>query len=79
MATIKFISLDKKTRMASFDVDGKTIARQISDNFDEHGQTIDDQVMALADGLAIEFADQDAPTEINDTSIAAGTILVSDE
>lgn len=53
MAIIKFKSVGKTARTASFDVDGKTVVRKIPDQFTG---TIEDYLSALAKGLATEAA-----------------------
>ena len=51
--TVKFVSLDKAARTATFDVGGEQVTRRIPKQFKE---TIDEHLTALAGGLAIEFA-----------------------
>ena len=75
MATVKFLDLDVKTRMATFDVDGKEVSRQVTDNYLKNGQTIDQHLQALADGLSIEFGEESVIDEVMATSLAKGAVL----
>ena len=49
---VKFLSLDKVKREATFDVGGVSVVRRIPKQFEE---TIDQHLSALASGLAVEF------------------------
>lgn len=72
MATITFTSIDNQARTATFDVDGKTVVRNIPEVY---AGTIDDYLLALAQGLAIEFEDQEV-TNIDDPTWEEGQIVI---
>lgn len=70
MAFIKFVSIDKEARKATFDVDGVEVTRRVPAQFEG---SIDDYLGALANGLEIE-ANQGAIVEkvIETPTIKAG-------
>lgn len=65
---VKFQSVDLKARTATFDVDGESVTRGIAD--DVVNETLKDHLIALAQGLAIEYT---APVELSESApFAAG-------
>jgi len=72
MATVKFLSVDKNARTATFDVDGVEITRKIPNEF---VGTIDTHLTALANGLSVEFAPTNIKT-IETPEIKAGDEVV---
>lgn len=72
--TIKFVSLDKVARTATFDVGGKSVTRRVPKQFEG---TIDDYLNALVSGLAIEFSTvEDKVIEI--PSLKSGAVVVAE-
>lgn len=65
---VKFQSIDKAARTATFEADGKAVVRRIPAQF---VGTIDDYLAALATGLEVEFASAPVKT-IGATSFKAG-------
>lgn len=68
---IKFKSVDKVKRTATFDVDGVTVTRKIPVKFKE---SIDEHIDALASGLAVEFNVSEAKV-IEDTKYKKDEVL----
>lgn len=72
MPTVKFTSIDKAARTATFDVDGQSVTRNIPA---QYAGTIDDYLNAVAEGLVIEFTVTEVKP-IEDTLLKAGDIVV---
>lgn len=53
MSKVKFLSLDAGSRTATFDVNGKTVTRTISQETSD--ETLAEHLQALARGLAVEL------------------------
>lgn len=75
MPKITFKSIDEAARTATFDIDGSSETRNIPDYFEG---TIDDYLMALANGLAVEF-DETEKTDISAPETAVDSVLVDTE
>ena len=72
MPEIKFKSLNKADRTATFSVDGATVQRRIPKQFDG---SIDGYIQALAVGLSIEFADDSKV--INTPTIKTNSVVIA--
>lgn len=72
MPKITYKSLNKDARTATFTVDGEDVTRHIPAQF---AGTIDDYLLALAQGLAVEFA----PVEVRTIETPTKNILIQDE
>lgn len=91
---VKFVSIDKTARTATFDVGGKPVTRRIPKQFGPamveeivDGEktlvrarpelsTLDDILVALAQGLELEFAAPADPTPLDESSFKPGDKLV---
>lgn len=71
---VTFLNLDLVTRMAEFDVDGLTVSRQIAESIGDND--IDNHLIALANGLAIEYQNSSPNDLTRPASISSGTVLV---
>lgn len=72
---IKFTSIDKENRTATFEVDGEMVTRRIPNRF---AGTIDDYLNALASGLQVEVDEKAAkvPQEIEEPVLQAGEVVI---
>lgn len=78
---IKFISLEETelesgtpAKIVTFDVDGTQVKRKI--DYNTPVEKIDQRIQDLAEGLAIEFAENEPPE--CQTSFKEGQILIAD-
>lgn len=69
---IKFKNLDASARTVTFDIDGQEIVRGVPEFFEG---TIDDYILALASGLAIEFTEKSIK-KIENINIEIGAVLI---
>lgn len=74
--TVKFVSIDMETRMATFDVDGVIEERQIADKIKQ--DTLAEHLTAMAEGLLIEAKARIIP-EITNAPFAAGEEIVTEQ
>ena len=72
---VKFKSIDKVNRTATFDVDGEEVTRKIPAKF---AGSIDDHLRALARGIHVE-ANEKLAKAIEIPSIKANKVLASNE
>lgn len=72
MVTVKFKSIDKAKRTATFDIDGEIVTRGIPEKFEG---PIDKHLTALASGLAIEYRSSEV-TVIETPKMKGGRVLV---
>lgn len=75
MPEVKFKSVNKTERTATFAVDGATVVRRIPKQF---VGSIDDYLLALAVGLDIEFAPE-IVKDIETPSLKANAVVIAGE
>lgn len=77
MPTVIFMSLDVVTRMATFSVNGVSVEREIASHITD--ELLEQHLMDLAQGLAIEFSEVSASVEItNATPFTPGEVLITE-
>ena len=72
MAIVKYKSIVKTTRKVTFDVDGITVVRKVPKKLNV---SIDEYIMALAQGLAKEYTTPESDT-IETPSYSVSEVLV---
>ena len=75
MPEIKFKSVSKTERTATFAVDGINVTRRIPNQF---SGSIDDYLQALASGLAVEFTPE-VVRDIETPLLKAGAVVIAGE
>lgn len=71
MSKVKFVSLDKKNRKVTLDVDGIKFTRGIAENVGD--EDLQEYIVALASGLIAEV--NNTPKELTQSPYQAGHVI----